>query len=211
MGREVIWTASLMSDLSGISLIEGSPDRWTWLASDDGVYSVNSAYLFMQGTSSLVQDQVFSDVWRSLAPSKVKAFARRVLLDRIASKENLFKRKVFVEQEQALCSFCNAHLESCSHLFFSCSVSMHFWQLGASWLGVDSGTVTSPREHLSQFKVGWNNTHRRVSLTVWMAMIWSLWMGRNSLIFRGKQFNYEEAFDHVKRQSWSWLKAYQGV
>lgn len=207
MGREQIWAASLMSDIAGTRLIEGSPDHWTWLASGDGLYTVNSAYLFLQGSLSLEQDQALSDVWRSLAPSKVKAFAWRVLLDRIASKENLIKRKVLDDQGQAQCSLCNGHLESTWHLLFSCPVSTHLWQRVADWIGVNLGTTFSPRDHLMQFKIGWNNIQRRVSLTVWLAILWTLWLGRNSLVFRGNQFNHEEALDQIKRHSWTWMKA----
>ncbi|XP_057416202.1 uncharacterized protein LOC130710845 [Lotus japonicus] len=84
---------------------------------------------------------------------------------------------------------------------------MALWQLGASWLGVDLGTTTAPKDHLFKFKIGWNNTQKRISLTVWLAIIWTLWIGRNSLVFRGNQFNYEEALDQVKRHSWTWMNA----
>ncbi|XP_057415175.1 uncharacterized protein LOC130710037 [Lotus japonicus] len=207
LGREQLWAECLMSDLAGIRLVEDSFDRWSWLVSGDGIYSVHSAYLFLQGSNSLAPDQVFSAVWKSLAPSKVKAFAWRILLDRIASKENLLKRRVLVVHDQATCSFCSAHLESCWHLLFSCPVSNHLWQLGANWLGMDLISASSPREHFTQFKVGRNSTQRRASLSVWLATVWTLWLGRNSIVFRSTQFNHEEALDLVKRHSWSWIKA----
>ncbi|XP_057432161.1 uncharacterized protein LOC130724912 [Lotus japonicus] len=171
LGRELQWFESLLSDISSVQLVEGAFDRWSWLPSSDGVYSVSSAYSFMQDPLLPTQDHALSEVWKSLAPSNIKAFSWRLLLDRIASRENLLKR-----------------------------------QLVFRWLGVDPIIASSPRDHFIGFKIGWNNSQRRVALTVWFATVWNLWLARNSIVFKGGLFNHENIMELVKKQSWAWAK-----
>ncbi|XP_057418457.1 uncharacterized protein LOC130712651 [Lotus japonicus] len=189
-----------------VQLVEGVFDRWSWLPSSDGAYSVSSAYSFLQEPLLPAQDHALSEIWKSLAPSNIKAFAWRLLQDRIASWENLFKRQVFAAPEQATCSLCRISLESSWHLLFLCPVSYVIWQLVFRWLGVDSITASSPRDHFNRFKIGWNNTQRRVALSVWFATVWNLWLVRNSIVFQGGLFNHESILELVKKQSWAWAK-----
>lgn len=48
VGREETWLPNLLQDLNGVSLVEGSLDKWLWHPSPDHVYSVNSSYSFLQ-------------------------------------------------------------------------------------------------------------------------------------------------------------------
>ncbi|KAG4929898.1 hypothetical protein AAZX31_17G084200 [Glycine max] len=39
----------------------------------------------------------------------------------------------------------------------------------------------------------------------WFAVIWSLWLQRNSLLFRGGSMDMEQVWEMVKVRSWAWL------
>ncbi|XP_057432142.1 uncharacterized protein LOC130724891 [Lotus japonicus] len=51
----------------------------------------------------LPPDPVYNRVWKALTPSNVKAFSWRLLLDIIPSLMNLWKRKVLLSSEEAIC------------------------------------------------------------------------------------------------------------
>lgn len=87
-----------------------------------------------------------------------------------------------------------------------CPSSQHIWQLVFNWFGVSIVNASSPRDHLIRFKIGWNNTQRRATLSVWMATVWTLWLVRNSTVFRGEHFNHERVLELIKRDSWHGLK-----
>lgn len=178
--------------------------RWSWLAAPDGLYSVNSAYLLPQENDLPLSDPVMSDIWSSFAPSNIKAFTWRLLLDRIASLENLLKRNIIDSPGAATCKMCQSNLESSFHLLFSCSFSVGVWQQCLSWLGLVLAPSTSVREHFTVFQSGYNNSQKRAVRAIWMAAAWSLWMARNDVIFREKSPDLEQILELIKRRSWQW-------
>jgi len=42
---------------------------------------------------------------------------------------------------------------------------------------------------------------------VWAAMIWSIWLQRNHIIFNSRRCDIQQLFESVKCRSWAWLKA----
>lgn len=174
MGREIAWQQTLLRDVEGVQLCEDALDCWSWDAAPDGVYSVNSAYLFLQGPEVPVTDSVISDIWRSFAPSNIKAFTWRLLLDRIASRENLLKRHVLPSVDAATCILCQCHVETSFHLLFSCSFAMQVWQRCFSWLCLSPSSPSSVREHLSEFQLGRSSSQKKAARAIWMARVWSI-------------------------------------
>lgn len=135
-GRELAWEQSLLQELRSMSLREGCPDLWSWEVAADGIYSVSSAYSFLQERDQPVLDPCFAALWKSFCSSSVKGFAWRLLLDRIPSKENLLKRHILVSMADAHCVLCQDQLETSYHLLFSCSISVGVWQSCFSWFEV---------------------------------------------------------------------------
>jgi hypothetical protein len=115
-------------------------DMWLWLGDGKEGFSVNSAYILLesavQNTRRLepVEDFVFKRLWKGAAPSKVRAFALQLLLDRIQTKDNLFKRRL-IQPDQLRCVMCNQNLESAKHLFLHCAVAGKVWFEINKWLG----------------------------------------------------------------------------
>lgn len=206
-GREIQWEEALLCEIGSKQLFANVPDAWTWLPSTNGIYSVQSAYLLLQESSLTDVDEIFMQIWKSYAPSNVKAFAWRVLLDRIACRENLLKRQVISSPAEATCVFCNNHVESGLHVLFECSFAVSVWLGCFHWLGVPAVHFSSVREHFVQFRLGRNASQQRLSRSVWLAVIWSLWLIRNNIVFRGGVANLETALELIKRRSWQWNKA----
>lgn len=44
-------------------------------------------------------------------------------------------------------------------------------------------------------------------MITWMATVWSIWLERNNVIFKGITANVERVADLIKLRSWFWIKA----
>lgn len=74
------------------------------------------------------EEKMFHNLWENLAPSKVVAFAWKVLLNRVPTKDNLALQNVLSPEESTLCPMCNGAEESAIHLF------LHWWYNLMGWL-----------------------------------------------------------------------------
>ncbi|XP_057418891.1 uncharacterized protein LOC130713105 [Lotus japonicus] len=194
-------------DIIRVPLLEGVPDKWVWKPSEDGSYSVNSAFIFLQVPSEQPPNPIFRTLWRSVGPSNVKAFAWRCLLDRVPTLENLLKRNVFNTQETAICKLCVQATESCSYLFFSCPLIYDVWRGCSNWLGYSTVLPMDPKAHFLQFQFAGNIKQNQCLSSIWLAMLWTLWLQRNDVIFRSAAVNLNKLLDLIKLRSWQWCKA----
>lgn len=150
----------------------------------------------------------FLQVWSGFAPSNVKAFAWRLLLDRLQTKHNLRRRQVIHGPEAVLCPLCNLVEESSDHLFISCPFSTTVWCSVHRWLGISSALPASVKVLFSQFpSLGRNKLQCSIEVGVWMSVCWSIWLLRNSIIFREGVSDDDLILDLIQTRSWHWIKA----
>jgi len=104
---------SLKEDLDGMVWSE-EEDGWRWSLEDTSVFTAKSAYGRLEGLV-LREDRWreddkwnFKQLWKIPAPSKVVAFAWKVLLDRIRSKVNLALQNVVPMEGSILCDLCTS-------------------------------------------------------------------------------------------------------
>ncbi|KAL8543152.1 hypothetical protein ACS0TY_003883 [Phlomoides rotata] len=75
-------------------------DHWSWNLEESGCYSVKSAYelLSSRNLEGILMEsaKIWSRVWSTNIPGKVKLLTWRILKDRIATKVNLTRRGVCV-------------------------------------------------------------------------------------------------------------------
>ncbi|XP_057422226.1 uncharacterized protein LOC130716056 [Lotus japonicus] len=134
----------------------------------------------------LEPDSVFQWIWATQVPSNIKAFVWRAMLGRLQTRDNLLRRQILRDVDDAKCAFCRLEVETCSHLLFTCSESMAIWYECFAWLGVSIAQVADPRIHLLQFPViGISKSQKLAETAIWMATVWSIWCVRNRVIFSG--------------------------
>lgn len=75
-------------------------------------------------------------------PSKVVAFAWKVLLNRIPTKVNLRVRNILPLDGSEMCVLCNRREETCVHLFIHCDFANSVWRRVMTW--VDYDFITPP-------------------------------------------------------------------
>lgn len=206
-GREVGWLQGLVEDVSRCSLVEGVPDVWRWLPSQDGVFSVNSFYSFLQVPEEFVTDHVFGYIWDTFVPSNVKAFSWRLMLGRIPCKENLRRRHILHAEGDLMCSLCGAEAETDSHLLVTCPIAQQIWLLCYAWLGVSTALPAVPKDHFLQFSFGRNRVQRRAASSIWVCVVWTIWLWRNDAVFRSREADVCSMFELIKWRTWIWIKS----
>ncbi|XP_057427039.1 uncharacterized protein LOC130720416 isoform X1 [Lotus japonicus] len=206
-GREVGWYHDLKTVLSGGCLVEGRTDKWVWVPGEEGIYTVNSAYLVLQVPGLEEVNHVFDSIWAAPIPSNVRAFVWRLLLDRIQTRDNLFRRRVILNSEDVGCPLCLSVAESSVHLLLSCQLASGLWQRVLGWLGVSLAFPNSVPSHFSQFSlVGRSIIQRRAEMAIWCATVWTIWLKRNEVVFRNGALDDSNLLDLVQYRSWFWLK-----
>lgn len=98
-------------------------------------------------------------------------------------------------------------MESCSHLIFSRPFSLAVWHRCCRWLCLSPPAASTPREHFLQFNVGWTKIQKRVTLSIWLAITWSIWLTRNKVVFCDGSTTLEEVFQLIIWRTWQWNKA----
>jgi len=115
-------------------------DRWVWTPEEGGIFTVRSSYrvleerMFLQEGLSDLEEEVFLNLWKSPASSKVVAFSWMAILDRIPTRANFRLRRVLAHGEVTLCALCGVREESTSHLFLHCEVVSLIWRKVLDWL-----------------------------------------------------------------------------
>ncbi|KAK2401932.1 hypothetical protein QL285_051491 [Trifolium repens] len=167
-------------------------DCWHWRENLDDGFTVKSCYELLCADSLMVgvlepwQESVFSNVWKCPAPSKVCAFSWQLLLNRIATKDNLWKRRM-IDNQQISCVHCGVEVETTAHLFLHCASSSKDWHDILKWLGLIIVTLPNLAISFAAF-VGHatDKRSRKTLVLIWNAIMWVMWKSRNDRVFNDK-------------------------
>lgn len=178
---------------------------WVWTKDGSGSYSVKSSYESIFEFELEDNCDAFQWLWKAWAPSNVRAFGWRVFLNRIQTKLNLAHRNIQLQNLD--CPWCGAVEESTNHLLFYCAFAWEVWSLILNWLSILLVFPDDPKDHFSLFTGCWSLSKRNGLTSIWLAVVWHLWVGRNNTIFRGEAVNVMQIFDAARAKAWMWLRA----
>jgi hypothetical protein len=212
--RLFVWENNLLEEfmllLNPVSM-SLQEDQWVWRPDDGGNFSVKSTYelvsnmLNMEPAISPEEATVFKVIWKCPTPSKVSAFVWKVLLDRIPTKVNLFRRRVIQANGDQACTFCGNCLETSSHLLLYCDFAIKVWQGIFDWLGL---SLYFPHNFTSWYNyavaVPGGKQVKRALVMICGAVFWSLWHHRNQIVFEHGVAEVAVVIDRVKISSWKW-------
>lgn len=106
------------------------------------------------------------------------------------------------------CIFCEEMEESLDHLLFNCSFSHQVWTLCYSWLDVCTVLPGQSWAHFLQHGSDFRTVKQQGGAkAVWMAVAWSLWLHRNSILFKNGQRDALRVVEAAQMRSRSWLRA----
>ncbi|WJX12391.1 hypothetical protein P8452_02899 [Trifolium repens] len=185
-------------------------DTWLWLGEGSKGFTVKDAYMLLENRTNSyrilepVDRFVFNRLWKSAAPSKVRAFAWQILLGRAPTKINLFKRRM-IEANQTNCVVCGLGPETETHLFLHCSGAAKIWCDILRWLGfclvIPPNLVTA----VAMWTCTNDKKDRAGICLIWCAYVWVLWKARNENVFNNTIINLDVVVEQIKVLSWQWF------
>lgn len=84
----------LYEKLSFVNLVEGRKDSWVWTKNKEGLFTVKSTYIFLQGIEESGGNRMFNQIWSCPVPTNATTLAWKILLNKVQTRDNLLKRKV---------------------------------------------------------------------------------------------------------------------
>ncbi|KAL5163491.1 hypothetical protein HKD37_07G020384 [Glycine soja] len=174
-----------------------------WLGDPTGQYSAHTAYSMLgEGLEAGTLDECYSKLWSIKVPSKVIVFVWRLLRDRLPTRLNLQRRQV--QLTDISCPFCIIKEEDAAHLFLHCSKIQPLWWETMSWPNLKGAIPLTPKQHFQQFiDIQVDGARLKRWQCWWMALMWSIWKLRNSIVFSNAAFNANKLFEDATFILWT--------
>ncbi|KAK1305933.1 hypothetical protein QJS10_CPA10g01486 [Acorus calamus] len=177
---------SLLEELHGAPLARGVADRVVWSPRARDGFSVRSCYDWLRRDKPHIVETArkHKEVWGCKIPAKVKAFMWTVYLRKILTRSFIAR---WVPEIDRACVLCGGEDETVEHLFLLCPIVRQAWL----WLGQTSGLTVGFGSLDDMWEAGKNlcrvgdrSIKARISQIFVPAMVWSIWLTRNHVVFR---------------------------
>ncbi|GJX60749.1 RNA-directed DNA polymerase, eukaryota, reverse transcriptase zinc-binding domain protein [Tanacetum coccineum] len=192
--------SKLIEDVNSV-ILSVSNDRWIWSLDSSGEFSIKSNRLFIDDHLLLAVGAPTR--WVSEVPIEINITAWKVSLDKLPTRLNLSLRGI--EIPTITCPICSCAGESCSHLFFSCSMARNITTKLARWWEFDCPDLFSYDDWLEWFHTlrllkGFKDILEGVFYVMW----WVIWKYRNQTLFDSFQPRMDMLFDEIVLLSFTW-------
>jgi len=178
MGRRRLFT--LVEDLVGdlrlllqnVTLQAYRVDRWIWRLKSPSIYTVCSAYNYLNAQVPIDHVVHVSSLWHKDLPLKMVLFAWRLFRDRLPTMDNLSRRHVIDIDAQSCVGGCGFQ-ETSAHLFLDCNLFGSVWNHNFRWLGVSAVLPHDVAGFLNQFSFFGGTAKSRQSIlqVIWYATV----------------------------------------
>ncbi|KAJ9135163.1 hypothetical protein P3X46_032374 [Hevea brasiliensis] len=148
-----------------------------------------------------------SSLWQGLAPPKVELLVWLAYRDHLCYKGWLSSINV-ISPSQSGCPFCFDASKSISHLFLHC---YHSWRV-SNWLFSWRDLKFCLPKTVDAFLNEWNslcygNFQRKFWLKLFYAIVSSLWLSRNDIIFNNKEMDTISLCSLILFRVATWMRA----
>ncbi|KAJ1381042.1 Ribonuclease H domain [Sesbania bispinosa] len=167
-------------------------DSVAWALTNDGNFSVSSAYNYLVNAPPSNMERVYKSIWQWKGPERLKLLLWRILSNGLLTNLARARRKLSLN---ACCPFCSIFEESCLHVLRGCYAARVIWDAVAS----------SPLDQsfFSFDLATWIFENITESSRVTFRKNWSvltldvLWRHRNEFIFCQKKYSVESTTQEI--------------
>lgn len=118
---EISIVGKLMDDLYLVYVDSESKDTRVWAPTADGIFSSKFFFSILTRDRSMFSCSSLSNIWTSVAPPTIKAFAWISAFRRQNTMEVLQRKMSFLYISPSMCPLCKMDVESENHIFLHCS------------------------------------------------------------------------------------------
>lgn len=207
------WDEELISDIfedRDASLILSIPlnstdkDGWWWNKERLGVYSVKSAYMWLQlqKNQSVNPDnsRCWKRFWNLKVPPKVKNMIWRAATGCLPTKSQLRMKHVNIDN---VCPHCQLSPETIVHALLTCTFAKECWHQTQTHVGSDMQDHESFLYWMVTVFDTWTTEKRQEAAM----MLWSIWRGRNDLVWKQKGLQVRDIVVSARMVLNQWKKA----
>ena len=132
-----------------------------------------------------------TEFWKKVAPPRAQLQVWFIFQGRLNTKERLF-RLGFGGVHDDKCTLCGEEPESIEHMFFSCKVSSKFWYSCCPRWSLSVYLPAQPMDcFLSWLGAPFEKFDKRLWISMFYVISWSIWDIRNKITFQGFKPNWE--------------------
>ncbi|XP_057426328.1 uncharacterized protein LOC130719736 [Lotus japonicus] len=183
-----------------------SPDILFWRFDNSGSFSVKSLCLWAEKKTFGDDVRPIPTQIRRSLPPKVGLLFWQVNLNKVATKDNLLKRGISLP-DNGLCSLCQTTLESGTHLFLHCPKTWILWCFVLAREGVQWAIPSSLDELSSQWEFLAAGSDPLLWNLIPYSIVWTIWLGRNDLLFQGRDFSPLKLWEMLNLRIGWWVKS----
>lgn len=198
---EVAQVERIQSMLKDI-VLSPQEDRLIWKGSSSQ-FSASVAYDSLTDNNNNISVPYWNSIWCLKFPARVKMFLWQCGHN-ILPTLSFLNSRILLPSE--ICQWCGSHIENLEHLLFSCSLAEMGWQIFSSWLGIDVA-IFNNRNVLDLFSIIRIKYSRECGGLCLAALLWSLWLARNDLVFNNNRTSRDALQLLIKFRAYSWAKA----
>ncbi|TYI31812.1 hypothetical protein ES332_A04G011700v1 [Gossypium tomentosum] len=126
-------------------------------------------------------------------------------------KSKILKEMRFLRKSGVIfniCPWCNREWEKTDHLFFNCIFINGFWKRIFNWWDIGWKKVNNFEDFYSCcFKVKILGSCKSLWLIAIVAVVWSIWLARNEMVFDNKVLTMDTLVFHAKMRALLWSRA----
>lgn len=105
-----------------------------------------------------------------------------------------------------VCPLCFLHEKSGARLFLFCFIFDRVWNQVLAWMGIAGFPISSSvLDHFSNCHILFaGRTNKEFRMLFWYSIVWSMWLARNVILFKGDFLKENELIYSIKICSWNW-------
>ncbi|XP_058783249.1 uncharacterized protein LOC131657919 [Vicia villosa] len=197
--------AELVQLLTAAVVTVNQPNAASWKHDGDGAFSVSSCYnllcrKFIPFGPTNCFDFAFVAILKVEVPLKVKASEWRSFLNKVPTKDALLIRGILNSSSNLECVICKDFYETLQHSFLLCCNAAIVWMEMSGWIGLSFNNILDFKEsfwYWSSFCRA-KKVKRGKEGVIWLAILWSIWLHRNDILFNNSSWNSRDAVWNCK-------------
>ncbi|XP_026410448.1 uncharacterized protein LOC113305647 [Papaver somniferum] len=182
-------------DLRNVTLAAGEEDGY------EGDCSAKALYAKL--TESEPDWEYKRILQNKLIPPKIPFLVWASLHDSVPTRSMLQHRGMIIHSN--LCVYCDEEEESAARLFLNCSWASYVWNMFLSSLQIPWASTNDIKNLLLSWRVGGVSQRKKFFWQILLfAIIWMLWLERNSRVHGGRSKSKDELVKAVKSNICMW-------
>lgn len=169
---------------------------------NNACFSIKDAYKLLIRTH--ISEEDWDLIWKNKVPGRIKILLWKVAKNILPTKALIFSR---TRKGDGRCMTCNSSDEDISHIFWKCSEVQDIWNVFFKWWDI---LVSDPIRKDCEFndwkilKMVRGSQCPKIWKMSIAAILWSIWLGHNSVVFENKKMTNLVILHLVKLRTRSW-------